>query len=73
MAVDATTLQAQIDALTIMRANGVLTARNGDSSVTFRSLQEIDSAITSAKADLEALQGTPRRVTQYRFSSRKGL
>jgi len=73
MALDATTLQAQIDTLTIARGTGVLTVRHGEQTVTYRSIQEIDSAITSAKADLEALLGTPRRVTQYRFTSRKGL
>ena len=73
MALTADQLQAQIDTLTIARGSGVLTVRHGDQTVTYRSIVEIDSAITSAKADLEALLGTPRRVSQYKFSSRKGL
>ncbi|MBR0687334.1 hypothetical protein JQ594_15490 [Bradyrhizobium manausense] len=73
MAIDAVTLQAQIDALTTARNTGVLTVRHGEQQVTYRSIDELNKAITSAKADLEALQGTPRRVTQYRFSTRKGL
>lgn len=73
MPADAATLQARIDNLQAMRDNGVLSLRYGDQQTTFRSMDELLRAITSAKADLAELQGTPRRVTQYKFTSRKGL
>jgi hypothetical protein len=73
MPADATTLQARIDALKAARDSGVLTVRHGESTVTYRSMDEIMRAITAAQADLNEIQGTPRRVAAYKFTSCKGL
>lgn len=54
-------LQAQIDGLNAMLANGIKSSGTGDKRVEFRSLDEIRAAIASLQGQLNALTGTTAR------------
>ena len=75
MATDAekiATLEAQLTALKKARASGALSVRHGDTSVQYRSIAEIKSAISAVSRELRALRGGSRKP-RYVLQTTKGL
>ncbi len=67
-----TQLQTRIETLKAAIDSGVLRVRHGETETLFRSMDEMNRALTRAEDELFSLQdGTP--VRQFRISSRKGL
>lgn len=66
------TLETQLTALKKARASGVLSVRHGDTSVQYRSLSEIERAISAVKKELRALNGGARKP-RYALQTSKGL
>lgn len=67
-------LESQLTKLKAARASGVFNVRHGDISVTYRSLKEINQAITAIQRELRALNGeSSRRPPYYVRQPSKGL
>jgi hypothetical protein len=54
-------LKARRDTLKRMRDSGIYQSRHGDTSLTFRSMSEIERAIRSINSELRTLEGKPSR------------
>lgn len=57
--------QAQIDALKVAMASGVLTVRHGDTSTTFRSISEMQKVLAQMEADLAGTTRPRRTVAAF--------
>lgn len=69
---DLATLQTQLEALKAARASGALSVRHGDTSVTYRSMDELIKAIEAVQKEINAANGTTRRP-RYVKQWTKGL
>lgn len=63
-----TELAARLEAIRAARDSGVLSARHGDTSSTFRTLDEMDRIIASIEAEI-AGRTNPQRVRIVRINS----
>jgi hypothetical protein len=63
--------QAQLEALQEALASGTLTVTYEGRSITYRSVQELQRAITVVQNSLNQQSG--KRTRQYRLSGSKGL
>lgn len=61
-------LQAQLEALKTARNSGVLTIRNGEQYVQYRTLAEMSQAIRALEADIAAAGGISRYRTLRFFT-----
>ena len=66
-------LTARIERLKAARGSGVLTVRHGDESTTFRTVEEINSAIAADERELADLTRSGAIVRRYNFIPHKGL
>ena len=67
-------LQTRLALLKKARDSGVLTVRQNDSMVTYRTLSEIERTIAALENDIAGLSGTTRRPRIVRvYQSSKGL
>jgi hypothetical protein len=64
--------QTDADRIRKAIAQGVLTVEHDGKRVTYRSLAEMKDTLSMIESSLAADAGTPR-VTQYRFTTGKGL
>lgn len=65
---DLAALNLSLAALKKARGSGVLVVRHGDTSVTYRSMDDINKAIAGVLSEIKALGGTgrkPRYVVQH--------
>ena len=60
-----TQLQTRRDELDVAIASGVLTLREGDKQVTYRSVAEMATALADLDTQIAALQGTVRTRRVY--------
>ena len=67
-----TELQTQLDDLKAARNTGVLIARHGDVSITYKTDKEMLAAIQSLENDIAAMQGATRRRVRYIYQPSKG-
>lgn len=65
-------LTAQLAALKKARGSGVLIVRHGDTSVTYRTMQDILDAIIAVQNDIDKLNGNTRKP-RYVVQPGKGL
>lgn len=65
-------LQARLDSLNAILANGIKATGTGDKRAEFRDLSEVREAIAVLQGQIDGLQGTPTRRA-YRFISHKDL
>jgi uncharacterized protein YoaH (UPF0181 family) len=65
-------LQARLDQLNEIMANGIKSTGTGDKRAEFRDLNEVRQAITVVQGQLAAAQGKSTRRT-YRFIANKDL
>jgi hypothetical protein len=65
-------LTAQLTSLKKARASGALMVRHGDTQVTYRSIDELNKAISAITDELNAATGKKRRP-RYARQERKGL
>lgn len=63
-------LEVQLTALKKARASGTYSVRHGDTSVTYRSLSEINKAISAIAKELRVLNGTTRTPYYARQGSK---
>jgi hypothetical protein len=62
-----------IDKLKVARASGVLTVHHGETTTTYRSIDEMDRIIRSLQADVPQPLRTRRQRVSYIYQTRKGL
>lgn len=65
-------LQTRLDALRAARDNGVLTVREGEKTVTYRSLAEIEQIIGTLQADVDRLNNKTRHRVARAYVKSKG-
>lgn len=65
-------LQAKLDAIQKARDAGVLMTRHGDTSLQFRSLDEMDRIISSLKQRIDAASGQRKSRINYITQTGKG-
>lgn len=69
-----TEMQARLVSLKKARDSGTLDVRHGDTSVTYRSLKEINEIILALEGDIAGLAGTTStRGPKYIHQTSKGL
>lgn len=65
--------QAKLVKLKNIKSSGVSAVRSGDDRVDYRSMTEIDQAISALEAEIADLEGaTPRRRVRYIYQTGKG-
>lgn len=69
----ASTIQTRIDAIEKALATGVLTVRHGETTTTYRSLEEMLKIRADLEDQLAIANGTTRRRLRYVYQSGKGL
>ncbi len=55
------------------RDTGVLIVKHGDTSNTYRSLDEISKIIADLEGKIDVLNGTPKRRVRHAYQISKGL
>lgn len=65
-------LEAQLIKLKRMRASGVTAVRHGDTSTTFRSMNELSLAISQIESEIAGLTDTRRARVSYISQNSKG-
>jgi hypothetical protein len=65
-------LETQLRVLKQARASGVYSVRHGDTSVQYRSLKEINAAISSIQREIRLLRGQTR-TPKYVLQTTRGL
>ena len=73
MALTETEIQTRIDTLRRAMASGILTVRHGNTTTTWRSIEELQSVIDSLQAQLNAATGTGRSRVNYIVQNTKDL
>lgn len=73
MALTAAELDERIAQLKAARDSGVLSIRHGDTSTTFRSLDELQSTLRRLEAEKQASEGRRSRRVGYVYQGGKGL
>jgi superfamily I DNA and RNA helicase len=70
-----TVKQAKLAQLKNVRDSGVSALRSGDNRVDYRSMAEVNQAISALEAEIAALDGTAssRRRVRYIYQTGKGL
>jgi len=71
MARDLTEMQSDLDELRRAAASGALMIRHGEKSVTYRSMADLQVAISNLQTEIAGLSGTSRRK-QIRLRYRRG-
>lgn len=66
-------LQARLDALLELQANGIKSSSSGDKRAEFRDMGELRDAIASVKAQISTLQPTRPTRRSYRIIACKDL
>lgn len=72
MALDLTEMNELLDELKRARASGVLVVKHGDTTTTYRSIDEINRAISALEGDISKLTGKRRRRVRYVSQRSKG-
>jgi hypothetical protein len=65
-------LEAALAALKKAKRSGALVVRHGDTSVTYRSVEELQAAINDVQGDINAINGVTRGP-KYVVQTGKGL
>jgi hypothetical protein len=73
MAIPAAELETLIDALRRARLTGTKQVQHGETTLIYKSDQEMAAALADAEAALAEVSGTARRGVSYIYQSRKGL
>lgn len=71
MARDASTIQADIDALRARMAKGILRVKHGETETTYAGPSDMQKAIDALLAELNGVSATA--IRQVRFTTSKGL
>lgn len=71
--VDLEELEAQLAALRKAKRSGALIVRHGDTSITYRSMADINEAIGELVDAINQANGTPGRGPKYIRQDSKGL
>jgi hypothetical protein len=72
VALDLTEMNELLDDLKRARASGVLVVKHGDTTTTYRSVDEITKAISEIEGDIAKATGRRRRRVRYVSQRSKG-
>jgi hypothetical protein len=72
VALDITEMNELLDDLKRARASGVLVVKHGDTTTTYRSIDEIAKAISEIEGDIAKATGRRRRRVRYVSQRSKG-
>jgi biopolymer transport protein ExbD len=72
VALDLTEMNELLDDLKRARASGVLVVKHGDTTTTYRSVDEITKAISELEGDIAKAAGRRRRRVRYVSQRSKG-
>jgi hypothetical protein len=64
-------LEKRLAAIRKAYASGALVVRHGDTSTTFRTLEEMERIMAQLEAEINVANGTPRRRVRYVRQFRK--
>lgn len=72
MAIEVTEMKEMLDELVRARSSGVLVVKHGDTTTTYRSIAELERAISALEGDIAKAEGRRRRKVRTITQRSKG-